>query len=214
MTDERSDNRDSPPKGKRAGPPAPDERDATIERLERTLVEERQNSATLRETVDGLHFKVEVLEKGYSKQLADARSRSEKAEKELATLKAEVAALGTGGEETLRLLTETRAELERITAERDRLHKQLGLSHRPQTKTLAKASAQTQSEDGGTINALMANSNWVRERQAAGDDHLHAQVRADPEPPPTDMLAPELVFTKDSDDEDDDEEDRPKRVRG
>ena len=71
-------NTDSSPKGKRPAPPAPDERDATIERLERTLGEERQNSATLRETVDGLHFKAEVLEKGYSKQLADARLRSEK----------------------------------------------------------------------------------------------------------------------------------------
>ncbi len=214
MSDERSDNRDSPPKGKRAAPPAPDERDATIERLERTLAEERQNSATLRETVDGLHFKVEVLEKGYSKQLADARLRSEKAEHELATLKAEVAALGSGGEETLRLLTETRAELERVIAERDQFHKQLGLSRPPQTKTSVKASVRPQTEDSGTINELMANSNWVRERQATADGHLHAQVRADPEPPPAEMLAPELVFTKDSDDDDDKDQDEPKRSRG
>ena len=205
MSDEPIDNPDSPPKGKRPAPPAPDERDATIERLERTLGEERQNSATLRETVDGLHFKAEVLEKGYSKQLADARLRSEKAERELAELKAQLATLGSGGEETLRLLTETRAELERVTTERDRLHKQLGLSQRPQTKTFTQASTQAQTEDSGTINELMANSNWVRERQAAADGHLQAQVHTDQEPPPVEMIAPELVFTKDSDKDDDED---------
>ena len=208
MSDERTETKDSSPKGKRPAPPVPDERDATIERLERTLAEERQNSATLRETVDGLHFKAEVLEKGYSKQLADARLRMEKAERELAELKAQLATLGSGGEETLRLLTETRAELERVTAERDKLHKQLGLSQRPQTRAFAKISSEAP-EDGGTINALMATSDWVREKQAAAEGHLHAQVRADHDTPPAEMLAPELVFTKkDHEDEDEDDDER------
>jgi hypothetical protein len=205
MSDERTDNRRPAPKGSPPEPPAPDERDATIERLERALAEERQNSSTLRETVDGLHFKAEVLEKGYSKQLADTRLRSENAERELAELKTQLATLGTGGEETLRLLTETRAELQRMTAERDQLHKQLGLSQRPQSKAFAKLASEAP-EDGGTINALMANSDWVRERQAAADGHRHAQVRAEQDTPPAEMISPDLVFTKkDTEDDGDDE---------
>jgi chromosome segregation ATPase len=197
MSDEPTDNPASRPPAQAA----PDERDATIERLDRALAEERQNSATLRETVDGLHFKTEVLEKGYSKQLADARLRCEKAERELAELKTQLATLGSGGEETLRLLSETRAELAQITAERDRLHKQLGLSQRPQTKTFGKIATEAP-EDGGTINALIGDSSWVRDRQAAADGHLNAQVRADQDTPPVEMIAPDLVFTKDEDDED------------
>src|SRR5690606_15949827 len=58
---------------------APDELDAARERLERALAEERQKSAALRASVDGLQFKLDVLEKSYAKQLADARQHAEAA---------------------------------------------------------------------------------------------------------------------------------------
>ena len=45
---------------KREDPPGPDERDATIEKLERAIAEERDHSATLRKTIDELHFKAEA----------------------------------------------------------------------------------------------------------------------------------------------------------
>ena len=79
-----------PPNG--PGPAVPDERDAAIARLERALVEERENAAGLRKTNDELSFKAQILEKGYATQLADARTRMEAAQKELADLKAQKAA--------------------------------------------------------------------------------------------------------------------------
>ena len=65
-------------------PSPPDERDATIARLERELADERQVSITLRETSEQARFQLQILEKSYSKQLTDARTRADTAERELA----------------------------------------------------------------------------------------------------------------------------------
>jgi len=203
MSDNHIDDHQAPlDKARRAAPAAPDERDATIARLERSVADERQTSATLRDTVEELRFKLKVLETSYSKQLADARLRSGTAEQALAEQKARLAALGSGGEDTLRLMTELRAELARVTAERDRLREQPARNDGRQTKTIAADNAGAQVQDG-TINQLMAISSTLRERQAAGDGHLHAQVRADQESAPEEMIAPELVFTKKDGDEED-----------
>src|SRR6188472_440518 len=89
-------------------PPQPDERDAAIARLERTVAEERQNAASLREANDALNFKLQIMEKSYAKQLVDARQRMDAALKELAGHQTRLKELGSGGEDTLRLLAETR----------------------------------------------------------------------------------------------------------
>ena len=62
-------------KAKGAAAPAPDERDAAVERLERAVAEERQHATILRKTVEELRFKARILEKSYAKQLEDARLR-------------------------------------------------------------------------------------------------------------------------------------------
>ena len=103
----------------------PDERDAAIARLERTVAEERQNAASLREANDALNFKLQIMEKSYAKQLVDARQRMDAALKELAGHRTRLKELGSGGEDTLRLLSETRAELNRIKAERNQMKEQL-----------------------------------------------------------------------------------------
>src|SRR5262249_23868437 len=108
-----------------ASPTPPDERDLEIERLERALAEEKAHAQTMREGSDALRVKLEILEKSYSKQLADARQRADAATKELATLKTQVAEFGKGGEDTLKALSEMRADLLNITAERNQLRDQL-----------------------------------------------------------------------------------------
>jgi predicted nucleic acid-binding Zn-ribbon protein len=197
--DHSNDHRDSSANAKRAAASAPDERDATIDRLERAVAEERQHAATLRATVEQLRFKLEVLEKSYAKQLADARLRGESAERELAEKRARLAALDSG-EDTTRLLSEARAELEQVTAERNHLRDQLERAGVPHTRIAARERAASLAHDG-TINELMANPDWLRERQSAPDGHLEARVRADQESPPEEMIAPELVFISEKDDD-------------
>jgi hypothetical protein len=198
MSDDHIDHQGPPDKTKGAVPSAPDERDAIIERLERAVADERNNAATLREANEALRFKVEVLEKGYAKQLEDARLRGWAAERELADQQSRLAALGTGGEDTVRLLSETRAELQRVAADRDELRKQLGLSA-GKSKRTAPSIGIPHVEDGSlTINNLIAGASFIRGRHPDGSDNanLHEQVRPEQEAPPEEMIAPELVFTK------------------
>lgn len=182
--------------------PAVDERDAAIARLERALAEERDGATKLRATIEGQRFQLQVLEKGYSKQLADARQKLEKAEQELNEHKTRAATLGTGGEDTLKLLGETRAELARANADREQLRTQLAA--RSAGQAVPRFRHDPEAVADGTINQLMSASDWVRERKAAADGHLHAQVQAEPEAP-VEMIAPELVFTRSKKDDEDDE---------
>ena len=77
-----------PQSGKRGTAPPSDTQNLEAERLEQALAEERQHAATLRASVEDLRFKMTILEKSYAKQLADARTRAEAAEKGLAEEKA------------------------------------------------------------------------------------------------------------------------------
>ena len=90
-----------------AAPSISDERDAQIERLERDLAEERGHSATLRTTIEDLRFKADILERSYSKQLADARERGEAVERESADLRARLAELEAAYEDLKRESTES-----------------------------------------------------------------------------------------------------------
>src|ERR1044072_4162813 len=110
-----------------SAPSAPDERDAVIARLQRELAEERQFSVTLGETSEQARFQLQILEKSYAKQLGDARTRADTAERELGEKKARLAALDSG-EDTTKLLKEPRAALAQVPAERDELRAQVALS--------------------------------------------------------------------------------------
>jgi hypothetical protein len=190
-------------------PPSSGERDATIERLERGLAEERQHSATLRGTVEDLRFKMGILEKSYAKQLADARLRAESAERGLAEEKARLAGIDSNHENTLKLLTETRAQLTRVLAERDWLRKRpaqgaRGATEAPVPSREAPDPTPTAvGEDEGTINTLMADLSVPRARPSARpeDPRLGAQARDDGPAPAEEMISPELVFPKRRDDE-------------
>jgi chromosome segregation ATPase len=172
------------------------ERDAKIAELERQLAEERANAVKLREESDGFRFKTEILEKSYAKQLADTRAKLAAAEKAIAEQKAHQIEYGADHEETVRLLKETRAELEQLKLDRDQLRAQA----RRSGWTGPGAAADTPQASEGTINQLMAGPGWLTKREApAGSSNLAAQVAAPEDGPVEDLLAPELVFTKDKD---------------
>jgi DNA repair exonuclease SbcCD ATPase subunit len=175
------------------------ERDAKIKELEQALAEERQSSTTLRETIDSLHFKAEVLEKSYAKQLADTRARLAAAEQAVAEHKQKDSAYGTGPEETIRLLKDARTELEQLKLEREQLKAQL---RRGQGWSGGGADAAPAEASEGTINQLMAGPEWLSKRGApSGNSHLEAQVSGADEAPAEQMIDPALVFTKGSKDD-------------
>jgi cell division septum initiation protein DivIVA len=175
------------------------ERDAKIAELERQLAEERANAATLREASDALRFKTEILEKSYAKQLADTRAKLAALEQTLADQKAHQAEYGADHEETVRLLKETRVELEQVKLDRDQ--------HRAQARRSGWAGPTANSDScdsaEGTINQLMSGAGWLTKPKApSGGSNLAAQVAAPEETPVGDLLAPELVFTKKDKDKD------------
>jgi uncharacterized coiled-coil protein SlyX len=198
---------------KPARPPAPDpnggapadatqalrselaEREARIKELEHALAEEKQTIASLRETIDSLQFKTQVLEKSYAKQLADTRARLGAAEQSVTEQKQKEAAYGSDHEETVRLLRDTRAELEQLKLDREQLRSQARRSNGWSGSGPAAPPAEASE---GTINQLMAGAGWQKKSGAtAGNSHLEAQVSADEDAPPEPMIDPELVFTKD-----------------
>jgi serine phosphatase RsbU (regulator of sigma subunit) len=185
--------------------PAPvDERDLKIERLERALAEEKAHAQTLREGSDALRFKLEILEKSYSKQLADARQRADAATKELATLKAQIAEFGKGGEDTLKAVSEMRTELLNVTAERNHLREQLAKGGGPSKSYGGRSYASKPvDESSDTINALITSASLqgARERDEPGDGILNARVKLEQGPSEV-MVSPDEIFTdKDKDDD-------------
>jgi hypothetical protein len=195
---DKAPRREPPPA---AAPNVPDERDVALARLERTLVEERQIAAKLREENDALRFKGDVLEKSYSKQLADARQRNEVLQKELDAHKSRFAELGTGAEDTLRLLADTRAELNRVTADFNMLKAQTGRAGgMPAAAHRQPRQAETDDASSQTINALLSGAPAARGREGGGDSNLHQRVKPEQAAPLEEMLPPDLIFTKDDDD--------------
>jgi hypothetical protein len=181
----------------------PDERDATIARLERAVADERQNAATLREANDALTFKLQILEKSYAKQLADARAKMETAQKALAGHESRLAELGSGGEDTLRALGETRAELNRLKADYSLLKEQAKRGGGGYGKGRGAADPVDGSDGSQTINALITSAALApsRDRAASSDSNQNQRVRVD-DSPVGDMVAPDLIFTKNDKDDD------------
>ena len=155
-----------------------------------------------------------ILEKSYAKQLADARTRAEAAEKGLAEEKARLQGIDGNHENTLKLLAETRAQLAQAIVERDLLRKQPAGSGGGRQTTPGAAAVVAyhdhppapEPENELTINTLMADLTKVaEERRAAGRRPKQEPVD---EPPAEDMISADLVFPKkrDAKDEKDDKD--------
>ncbi len=177
---------------------APDPRDALIERLERSLADERQHATTLRETLDSTRFKADILEKSYAKQLTDTRARLTNVEQALAEQTDRAAQLEKERDEQREHIEELHAELEALTAKPGQTAKPRPTSYGQAAPKRWDRDAARQTHAGdGTINQLISNATWVQdpEHTSRAEGHLQAQVAAAEETPVEDMLAPELVFT-------------------
>jgi hypothetical protein len=134
-------------------------------------------------------------------ELREMRARSDAAEARLADQSARLNALGSGREETMRLLGETRAELARVIAERDQLRKQFIAIEGMQTETVAfteeeeeeAAKATGRRQVLPTIDELMANLNDMMVKDPRRGVRLTGQSTETPEPVYQEMLAPELI---------------------
>lgn len=169
-----------------ASPTEADENPAEIERLEQALAEERDRAAELQRTIDALNFRIDVLEKGYTTQLDDARRRLEDAERSLAERDGQLADVSARHDAAAESLAGVRSELQRVTAQRDKLRRQIDGDPEPD-----------ETEDGdlpeGTINRLLAAASRPRVRRGTVDE---VQEEA-----PGDLLAPEMLLRKkDADD--------------
>lgn len=180
--------------------------DDAIERLERAITDEREHSAGLRATVDELRFKAEILERSYAKQLEDARRRADSAEQALTEQRARNAELDAAREDAVQLLTEAKAELDRLAHERDRFRRQLasrsgwGLDEAGGAIGAGGAGSGESGDDAetaedGTINSLMDDASWLRKRRPIEEARAQAEAaRRAADEPEGDMIAPEAVF--------------------
>jgi hypothetical protein len=140
------------------------------------------------------------------KALSEALSRSQAVEDLLADQQQRLKALGLGREETMRALTEVRAELRRVSIERDELRKQLKRMDSVQTATIALPENESVPTTGRaelpSLDDLMAALGDIATPGGGPDGILHQRVEAEPvrvherrkkdrsEP----MISPELVF--------------------
>jgi chromosome segregation ATPase len=203
--------------GSQTAQSGPDARDARIEGLERELEEQRTLATSLREQLDAAAFRIEILEKSYATQLAEARDKGAAVDAELKEKTELLANLGGGHEHTLRELNDALTVIKVLKKERDLLRKQIAQGVARPRGEVSKARAllgddahglmpapgdrgtvDSSNDDtsGGTINALIANAGWAETKSSsAGSGHASAQVAA-PETPQAEMLAPDLVFTE------------------
>jgi hypothetical protein len=185
----------------------------SIERLEQALAAEARVSAALRTGLDELRAKVERLEASFAERLEAATRRGKTAESKVAEQQRRLAALGTGREETMRRLADTRAELARVQTERDDLLKKLDRSEDMQTATVALSEEEQVEEPTihplPSMDELMAALDKIasqEERSPLEGGHSLAQVTLD-EGQSQEMIAPELVFSDNYGEDDDNDED-------
>jgi hypothetical protein len=119
----------------------------------------------------------------------------------IADQKARLKTLGNGREEGMRALAAARAEIDRVSRERDQLREQLNRSEGMQTSTVALPEEDeavftpAASATLPSIDDLMADLSSIRESRGGAAGHLHLQVAAPAEDQVSvDMLAPALVF--------------------
>jgi hypothetical protein len=166
--------------------------ESAVARLERELTEEREHSARLLSEARELKFKSEILDRSYKKQLEDARRRAESAEQALNEQRTRNAELDAARADAIELLTDAKTELDRLTTERNQMHRQL--SSRGGFKV--EAASADSPDEGGTINTLMNDASWLKRKQPAEEARLRAEAerRAAEAAEPEVMLAPELVL--------------------
>ena len=128
----------------------PSPRDTTepslIARLEEALAAETRTSDSLRKNLAALAGKLDELEAGFTERLKEATQRSATTERTLADQQRRLAALGNGREETMRQLTEARAELARVRIERDALLKRIDRIEGMQSSTVALTEEEQEEE--------------------------------------------------------------------
>jgi hypothetical protein len=172
------------------------ERKAEIDRLNRAVAEERRHSAELRRTVDELRFKMDILEKSYSKQLADTRALCESAEARREETAVRAAELDVARGDAIELLEAAKVELDRLARERDQLRKQL--ASRDGWQVEGAGDAADFEFDEGTINGLMNDDKWLARAESEHQKQIRERksVETAEESPTEDLLAPEIVLKR------------------
>jgi hypothetical protein len=168
-----------------------------IERLERALAEETRTSAQLRDSLEALQDKVASLEMHFEKRLGEAAKRYERAEAKLIDQQDRLNALGVGREDSMRALTETRAALARVVAERDQLQKQFARIDGMQTETIALTDSDDEEPAVHSVLSLDELMASLPSMEQAPNEGLAYHTQAVPNPDPDDsveMISPELVF--------------------
>jgi hypothetical protein len=130
------------------------------------------------------------------RDLRDALDRNARAESKLADLSARVHALGSGREETMLLLSETRAELKRVAAERDRLKKELTGIDAMQTETIALPDGEEEEpgmHPAPSINELMLNLNAMMDESGKGRGRLSGAAAEQPDAEWREMIPAEVI---------------------
>ena len=130
------------------------------------------------------------------KALGEALARSEAADAMLEDQRQRLKALGTGREETMRALTEVRAELKRVSQERDELRKKLARVDSVQTATIAlpddDPGFSPATENVPSLEDLMGALGEIEQPERIVAGHLHQRVAAPDDS--EEMISPTLVF--------------------
>jgi hypothetical protein len=148
-----------------------------------------------RQTGDERDRALERLEKA----LREALARSEAAEAVIQDQRARLKTLGSGREESMRALADARAELQRVSRERDELRVRLSRVDSVQTATIALPDDGIEPPPVMTVPSLdelmsaLGNIEEPRGPRVAG--HLHQRVQAAQDVERSEeMLSPEIVF--------------------
>jgi hypothetical protein len=119
----------------------------------------------------------------------------------IADQKARLKSLGVGREETMRALAAARADLDRVSRERDKLREELNRVEGMQTATVALPEDEEVAPEPAasatlpSIDELMADLSSIKESRGTGAGHLHLKVATPAEDEVSEeMLAPALVF--------------------
>ena len=182
-------------KATRAEPPTVDERDELIAKLNDQLTDEREAVLELRREIDELRFRNETLETSYAKQLDDARASQAEAEAALAELQGELDEVGNG-EDILAQLATAKADLQTVTAERDRLRNRL---RQPEKREPDRGPLPTDAGaeiDAYSIDELLEDAVWAQEQARLDKQKAReaAQAAALEETTTEELVSPDLVF--------------------
>ncbi len=170
---------------------------AAIARLEQALDAEVKTSAGLRDSLDELRAKVDQIAASFEQRLEEATRRSTTAEHKIADQQKRLLALGNGREESMKLLADARAELSRVSIERDELRKQLDRIDGMQTSTITLGDEELEEpsiqQALPSLDELMASLGVIEEGSRHDSGHVLSPVVGDEEES-QEMIAPELVF--------------------